>query len=196
MGVIGGTFDPPHYGHLVLAENARVQLKLDRVLFVPAGEPPHKPEEPITPVHHRTEMVAATVADNAAFVLSRVDLARPGPHYSVDMLGILRGIHHEAILFFLIGGDSLAEFLSWRNPGGIVEQVRLAVMRRPGWEADVASLEEQLPGIRERLTWLDAPHLEISGTDLRRRVRDGLPIRYLVPPPVRDYVYEHGLYGR
>lgn len=194
--MIGGTFDPPHYGHLVLAENARVQLKLDRVLFVPAGEPPHKPEEPITPVHHRTEMVAATVADNAAFVLSRVDLARPGPHYSVDMLGILRGIHHEAILFFLIGGDSLAEFLSWRNPGGIVEQVRLAVMRRPGWEADVASLEEQLPGIRERLTWLDAPHLEISGTDLRRRVRDGLPIRYLVPPPVRDYVYEHGLYGR
>ncbi|MFW6135900.1 MAG: nicotinate-nucleotide adenylyltransferase [Chloroflexota bacterium] len=196
LGVMGGTFDPPHYGHLVLAENARVQLQLDRVLFVPAGEPPHKPEEPITPAHHRTAMVEATVADNAAFVLSRADLDRPGPHYSVDMLGILRGLHHEATLFFLIGGDSLAEFLSWRNPAGIVEQAHLAVMRRPGWEADVASLEARLPGIRERLTWLDAPHLEISGTDLRRRVRDGLPIRYLVPHPVLGYVREHGLYRR
>ncbi|MFO7742815.1 MAG: nicotinate-nucleotide adenylyltransferase [Anaerolineae bacterium] len=196
MGVIGGTFDPPHYGHLVLAENARVQLQLDRVLFVPAGEPPHKPERPITPAPHRTAMVEATVAENAAFVLSRVDLDRPGPHYSVDMLGILRDLHRAAMLFFLIGGDSLAEFLSWRNPGGIVEQAHLAVMGRPGWEADVASLEERLPGIRERLTWLDAPHLEISGTDLRRRVRDGLPIRYLVPPPVLGYVREHGLYRR
>lgn len=196
LGVIGGTFDPPHYGHLVLAENARVQLDLDTVLFAPAAQPPHKPEEPITPVRHRVAMVEAIVADNGALALSQVDLERPGPHFTVDMLAILGEAYPEAALYFVMGGDSLAQFLSWRDPAGIVEQAHLAVMRRPGWEADVAELEEHLPGVRERLTWLDAPYLEISGTDLRRRVREGLPIRYLVPPSVREYVLEHGLYRR
>jgi nicotinate-nucleotide adenylyltransferase len=191
---MGGTFDPPHYGHLVLAENARVQLGLGHVAFVPAGEPPHKPECPITPAHHRAAMVDAMVADNPAFVLSYVDLERPGPHYTVDMLAAFRARYPGAALFFLMGGDSLAEFLSWRNPSRIVEQVRLAVMRRAGWEADVASLARGLPGICERLAWIDAPHLEISGTELRRRVRDGLPIRYLLPPSVERYIREHGLY--
>jgi len=194
LGVIGGTFDPPHYGHLVLAENARVQLDLDTVLFAPAGEPPHKPDEPISPVRHRAAMVEAVVADNAAFALSPVDLDRPGPHFTVDMLAILREAYPEAALYFVMGGDSLAQFLSWRDPAGIVEQAHLAVMRRPGWEADVAELEGRLPDVRERLTWLDAPYLELSGTDLRRRVREGLPIRYLVPPSVREYVVEHALY--
>lgn len=192
--MIGGTFDPPHYGHLVLAENGRAQLDLDGVLFVPAAQPPHKPEQPITEARHRVAMVEAAIADNESFALSRVDLDRPGPHYTVDMLGILNETYPGARLFFLMGGDSLAEFLSWRDPAGIVEQAHLAVMQRPGWEADLASLEEALPDIRERLAWLDAPHLQISGTDLRRRLREGLPIRYLVPPRVHDYVREHALY--
>lgn len=191
---MGGTFDPPHYGHLVLAENARAQLDLDRVLFAPAGEPPHKPEGPITPARHRVAMVEAAIADNAAFQLSRVDLDRPGPHYSVDMLALLRDAYPGVALFSLIGGDSLAEFLTWRDPQGIVEQAQLAVMRRPGSQVDFASLERQLPDVRERLVWLDAPYLEISGTDLRRRVRQGLPIRYLVPPAVRRYLRERELY--
>ncbi len=194
LGIIGGTFDPPHYGHLVLAENARVQLELDTVLFVPAARPPHKPEQPMTPAHHRTAMVEAAIADNPAFALSRVDLDRPGPHYTVDMLGILGEAYGGATLFFVMGGDSLAEFLSWRDPAGILAQAHLAVMKRPGWEADLASLEDELPDIRERLVWLDAPRLEISGTALRCRVREGLPIRYLVPPPIRRYVDECGLY--
>jgi nicotinate-nucleotide adenylyltransferase len=139
-------------------------------------------------------MVEAAIVGNAAFTLSRVDLDRPGPHYTVDTLRILSTMHPDAALFFLMGGDSLAEFASWRDPSGIVEQARLAVMRRPGWKADWASLEETIPALRDRLTWVDAPYLAISGTDLRRRVRRGLPIRYLVPPRVEQYVREQGLY--
>ena len=194
LGVIGGTFDPPHYGHLVLAENGRAQLDLDVVLFVPAAQPPHKPERPITAARHRVAMVEAAIVGNPAFQLSRVDLDRPGPHFTVDMLGILRQTYPQATLYFLMGGDSLAEFLAWRDPADIVAQAHLAVMQRPGWEADVATLEEQLPGVGEWLRWLDTPHLKISGTDLRRRVRERLPIRYLVPAAVQRYVREHALY--
>lgn len=192
--MIGGTFDPPHVGHLVLAQNGLVQLELDQVLFVPAGQPPHKPSQPVTPVHHRLAMVEAALAENPAFRLSRVDVDRSGPHYTVDMLAILTERRAGATWFFLMGGDSLAEFTSWRDPSGILAQARLAVMRRPGWEADLASLEEALPRIGGRLTWLDAPHLAISGTDMRRRVSQGLPIRYLVPAAVEDYVRDHQLY--
>lgn len=194
LGVLGGTFDPPHCGHLVMAETARVQLSLDRVLFVPAGEPPHKPDRPITPAHHRAAMVAAAIADNPAFVLSPVDLDRPGPHYTVDMLALLEGEYPGARLFFLLGGDSLAEFLTWRDPAGIVRRVHLAVMKRSGWEADLAALKKAVPGVQERLVWLDTPRLDISGTDLRRRVRRGLPLRYLVPPAVEEYIRQHRLY--
>jgi nicotinate-nucleotide adenylyltransferase len=194
LGVIGGTFDPPHYGHLVLAENARVQLALSKVLFVPAGQPPHKPEGPVTAAHHRVAMVEAAIAGSPGFRLSRVDMDRPGPHYTVDMLGILSSKYPKAALYFLMGGDSLAEFTSWRDPSGIVEMARVVVMDRSGWEADLSSLAEQVPAIQDRLALLDAPYLEISGTDLRRRVRGGLPIRYLVPPAVERYVVEHCLY--
>lgn len=194
LGVIGGTFDPPHDAHLVLAQNALAQLELDRVLFVPAGQPPHKPDQPLTAVQHRLAMLEAALADNSGFQLSRVDVERPGPHYTVDMLAVLKGQYPDTALFFLMGGDSLSEFIRWRDPAGILERARLGVMQRPGWEPDLASLSERLPGIEERLVWLDAPHLEISGTDLRRRVSQGLPIRYLVPASVECYVHGHRLY--
>jgi len=194
LGVLGGTFDPPHYGHLALAETARVQLRLDRVLFVPAGHPPHKPDRPLTPARHRVAMVGAAIADNPAFALSRVDLDRAGPHYTVEMLALLRWKYPEAELFFLMGGDSLSEFFTWRDPAGIVREARLAVMQRPGREPDLAALERAVPGLRERLVWLDVPCLDIAASDLRRRVREGLPLRYLVPPPVEAYIREHRLY--
>lgn len=194
LGVLGGTFDPPHYGHLALAETARVQLRLARVLFVPAGDPPHKPGYPLSPAVHRAAMVRAAIADNSAFILSRVDLDRPGPHYTVDMLAILREMFGGAEFYFLMGGDSLAELLTWYDPAGIVRQATLAVMERPGWAADMTALERKIPDIRERVVWLDAPRLDLSATDLRRRVREGLPIRYLVPPAVEVYIREHHLY--
>ena len=195
IGVLGGTFDPPHYAHLVLAENGLVQLRLDRVLFVPAGRPPHKPDEPITPVRHRLAMLRVALTGNEAFAISEVDVDRHGPHYTVDTLRILHQNHPSGCFFFLMGGDSLAEFETWRDPAGILEQAHLGVMQRPGSETDLSSLEERLPGTSERLAWLDAPYLEISGTDLRRRVSQGLPIRYLVPRGVEAYIGRHALYA-
>jgi len=194
LGVVGGTFDPPHYGHLVLAENARVQLALDVVLFVPAGRPPHKPAAPITAAQHRVAMVQAAIAGNPAFLLSRVDLERPAPHYTVDMLAMLAEIYPSTELLFLMGGDSLAEFASWRDPSGILELATLVVMERPGWKGDWGALAEQIPALPTRLRVLDAPRIGLSGTDLRRRSRMGLPLRYLVPPAVERYVREYRLY--
>jgi nicotinate-nucleotide adenylyltransferase len=194
IGVMGGTFDPLHYGHLVLAENGRAQLDLDRVLFILAGQPPHKPGQPITSIHHRVAMVEAAIADAPAFVLSRVDMDRPGPHYTVDTLALLQQANPGAALFFLIGSDSLCQFLSWRDPGGIVGQARLAVMQRSGYEPDLEALERGMPGLCERIIWLDAPCLDIAATDLRRRARNELPLRYLVPPPVEAYIRRHRLY--
>jgi nicotinate-nucleotide adenylyltransferase len=194
LGLLGGTFDPPHYGHLVLAENALVQLQLDRVLFVPAGQPPHKPEPPITPAHHRAAMVEAAIADNPFFAMSRADLERPGPHYTVDMLALLQREFPQATLYFLIGGDSLAQLPNWWRPEAIVERALLAAMKRPGWDVDLESLGEKIVRLPERLRWIDAPYLDISGSDLRRRVREGLPLRYLIPPAVESYVRERDLY--
>jgi nicotinate-nucleotide adenylyltransferase len=194
LGILGGTFDPPHYGHLILAENARAQLRLDHVLFVLAGQPPHKPDRPVTPAHHRVAMVEAAIAGNPAFATSRVDLDRAGPHYTVETLALLQQEYPGAELFFLIGADSLAEFLNWRDPAEIVRQARLAVMRRPGYEADLQALEQAAPGLRQRLDWLDTPCLEVASSDLRRRAREGLPLRYLVPPPVEAYIRANHLY--
>jgi nicotinate-nucleotide adenylyltransferase len=194
LGILGGTFDPPHYAHLVLAENARVQLALDRVLFVPAGDPPHKTGQPHTAVNDRVAMVEVAIVDNPAFSLSRVDVDRPGPHYTVRTLALLQQQHPSAELFFIIGEDSLSEFHTWRDPDGIVRQAQLAVMHRPGWQVDFGRLTQAVPAIRERLVWLDVPVLDLSSTELRCRVRQGLPIRYLVPPLVEDYIRRHDLH--
>lgn len=194
LGILGGTFDPPHYGHLALAENGRTQLRLDRVLFVPVGQQPLKLDQNITPAHHRTAMVEAAIVDNPAFVLSRVDLDRPGPHYTIDTLALLQETHPQATLFFLIGSDSLVQLDAWHDPAGILQQARLAVMQRPGWEVDMTRLEQAVPGIGERMVWLDTPRLDIAASDLQRRARQGLPLRYLVPPLVEAYIREHRLY--
>jgi nicotinate-nucleotide adenylyltransferase len=194
VGVLGGTFDPPHYGHLALAEAALTQLELAQVLFVPAGSPPHKPGRPITAAHHRAAMVEAAVAGQPAFALSRVDLDRPGPHYTVDMLALLRQALPGSELYFLLGSDSLHDLPSWRDPAGIVRQACLAVLGRPGWEADWEALERAVPGLRGRLVRLEAPLLAISSTDLRWRARQGLPLTGLVPPAVEEYILQHGIY--
>ncbi len=193
IGVLGGTFDPPHYGHLAIAETARAQLRLERVLFVPAGAPPHRPT-PLSAPHHRAAMVEEAIIDNPAFALSRVDLDRAGPHYTETMLSLLQTEYPQAILFLIIGSDNLAQFLTWRNPAHIIRQARLAVMERPGWRPNLEQLEQALPAIRQRLIWLVGPPLEISSSALRERVRRGLPLRYLVPPLVEGYIIRHKLY--
>jgi nicotinate-nucleotide adenylyltransferase len=194
LGVLGGTFDPPHYGHLALAGAARAGLAVERVLFVPAGEPPHKLGQPVTPAFHRVAMVSLAIAGDEALALSRADLDRPGPHYTVDLLTILRRAYPSAELAFLMGSDSLVQLLSWRDPLGIVRQATLAVLRRPGWEAELDKLAREIPEIREHLVWLEGAIVDVSGTEIRNRVRGGLPIGEMVPPAVASYIYRHRLY--
>lgn len=194
-GVLGGSFDPPHYGHLALAETARVQLSLTRVLFVPAGQPPHKQDERLSSPETRAAMVEAAIADNLAFELSRVDLDRPGPHYTVDMLALLRAEHPEVTAwYFLMGEDSLHDLLNWREPEEILQQAWLAVMPRMGPSPDMKMLQARIPLLSRRLIWLDVPPVDFSATDLRRRVVQGLPLRYLVPPAVEACIRAQGLY--
>lgn len=196
LGILGGTFDPIHHGHLVAAEEARHQLQLDRVLFVPAGTPPHKPRQPISPIHHRLQMVQLAIAGRPYFSVSRVDADRPGPCYTVDTLQLLRAEWGpEPAFFFIEGADSLADILTWRQPHRLLELCELAVVGRPKVELDLPYLEGRLPGLTARIHWVQMPRLEISSSDLRARVRDGRPIAYLVPLAVERYILEQGLYS-
>jgi nicotinate-nucleotide adenylyltransferase len=194
LGILGGTFDPVHHGHLVAAQETFYQLNLDQVLFVPAGSPPHKPSRPITATRHRLRMVELAIGDRPCFGLSHVDVERPGPHYSADTLRLLRDEWPGATLFFIVGSDLLTGILSWHEPQRIVELAELAAVQRPGPQPDLDRLEAALPGLRERLHPVEMPLLDISSTDLRQRVREGRPITYLVPPEVESYIAEHELY--
>ncbi len=195
LGVLGGTFDPIHYGHLVAAQEARYQLALERVLFAPAAHPPHKPDEPLSKVHHRLRMVELAIEGREEFALSRVDVDRPGPHYTTDMLSLLQQAWGPGTEFFFVAGsDSLADILKWYRPERIIQQAKLAVVRRPGIEVDIDALERELPGLSARVCWVEMPLLDISSTDLRERVRRGRPISFFLPPAVETYLLEQGLY--
>jgi nicotinate-nucleotide adenylyltransferase len=194
LGILGGTFDPPHFGHLRLAEAALVQLALDKVLFAPAGVQPLKPGARSSTPEQRARMVELAIADEPRFVLSRVDLDRPGPHYSVDLLTIVQHQYPGAALWFIMGEDSLGDLLRWRDPVRILRLARLAVLRRPGYEPDWPTLDRDLPELRARLDWLDHAELDISATDIRQRVQRGLPLATLVPERVSAYLLEQHLY--
>ncbi len=194
-GLLGGSFDPPHIGHLMLAEQARDQLALSLVFLVPAGQPPHKLDRAMTPVADRVHMTELAIASNPAFRLSRVDADRPGPHYTIDLVRLVREqLPDDAGLFFLMGFDSLRDLPTWREPARLIRTVQLVALTRPDVPIDWESLEASLPGVRERVTLLDMPELEIASNDIRRRVREGRSIRYMVPDAVREYIEEEGLY--
>lgn len=194
LGVLGGTFDPPHYGHLMLAEVARDQLALERVLWVPAADPPHKQNQIIESAQHRIAMLELALDSNAAFVLSRADVDRPGPHYTVDLLALLSGEYPGAELYFLMGGDSLRDLASWRDPARIVEQCQLVVMPRPKQVIDMDALDNVIPGLRQRVTFIDSPLVDLSASQIVRRVQQGRSIRYLTPPAIIEYINRHQLY--
>ena len=198
LGILGGTFDPIHTGHLIVAEEARVQLNLARVLFVPTGQPWMKAEEPLSEAQHRLNMVMLATANNSCFEVSALEIDRPGPSYTVDTLEELqreRGPGNE--LFFILGQDSLKTFPRWRKPCRILEMCPLVAVSRPGSEALAPdSLEQQCPGASQRVVQLNGPLISISGTEIRQRVAQGLSIRYLVPREVEGYIYRNGLYRR
>ena len=193
IGILGGTFDPPHIGHLVIADQACAQLRLDRVWFAPAGDPPHKGDQ-VTPAEQRVAMLQLAIQDNPCFDLCRADVERPGPHFSFELLEILSHKHPSYTWHFIVGADSFMEMPKWRNPERLFALARLAVARRPGTQIDAAKVERALPGILARVDWVDTPLIDISSTDLRRRVREGWQLRYVTPGPVAQYIDRQRLY--
>jgi nicotinate-nucleotide adenylyltransferase len=196
MGILGGTFDPPHIGHLILAEYSVEALELERLLFVPAADPPHKLLETRIPIQHRLAMLERAIADNRNFEMSRVDIDRPGPHYSVDMVRIVQTQFPDAELYFVMGGDSLRDLPKWHRPQDIIKLCKLAVMRRSDEHIYPTMHEDVLPGLAERVIIVDAPLLGIwiSSTHVIERLRQGKTARYVVPDAVLNYIAEHGLY--
>ncbi len=194
LGLFGGTFDPSHLGHLILAECAIEALALSQVLFVLAADPPHKRDQHIAPVEHRLAMLKLAIADNPRFAVSRIDLDRPGPHYSVDMVRIAQNQYPGAALYFLMGGDSLHDLPTWRDPAGLVARTMLGVAHRPGEALALDALNAQIPGLAGRVAFVEAPEIGISATDLRQRALAGRSVRYQTPDAVRAYIEKHQLY--
>lgn len=198
LGVLGGTFDPIHVGHLVAAEAVRCHFQLDRILFVPAGQPPHKDPSAVTPAEHRYRMTVLATAGNPHFFASRMELDRPGPSYTIDTLRQLGSLAPKARLFFIAGVDAALALPHWRGGLSLLEAAELIVVTRAG--TSPGSLEAFLHGLpaayRQRVHPLAIPEIGISSSDLRDRVASGRSIRYLVPPAVEDYIYKHGLYRR
>lgn len=195
IGILGGTFDPPHIGHLVLAEFARNALELDGVWFVPAASPPHKPQGVRTEALHRLAMVERAIIGNAAFSVSRADIDRPGPHYTIDLMRLLRSENPHAAFTFIMGGDSLRDLPRWSRPHQLIELCDFAVMHRPGIDDVRADMHAAiLPGLAARVTMIEASLLDLSSTVIVERVRAGQSVRYLIPDGVLDYLQTHHLY--
>ena len=198
IGVMGGTFDPIHNGHLMVAEEVRTRLNLAEILFVPAGQPWLKTDTPISPAEHRIRMVRLAIAGKPYFGLSTIEVERAGPTYSVDTVAKLKaqlGAGDE--LFLILGWDSLAELPQWREPAKLIEMCHLVVVPRPGYPApDLNSLEAAISGLSQRAVFLDGPEIDISASEIRDRVARGLSVHHLVPEPVNGYIREHRLYIR
>jgi nicotinate-nucleotide adenylyltransferase len=195
IGIFGGTFDPPHRGHLALAAAARRQLGLDRLLWVLTPDPPHKQGLPITPFPHRLAMLNLALKDQPGYELSTIEMDRPGPHYAVDTVRIL-AIHNPGVRWiYLMGGDSLQNLPTWHRPADLVAALdALGVMRRPGDALDLPGLERVLPGLTAKVRWVDAPPMEVSAHEIRARAAAGHSFRRLVQPAVYAYIVEHHLY--
>jgi nicotinate-nucleotide adenylyltransferase len=197
IGVLGGTFDPIHSGHLIIAEKARLKFKLARILFVPAGQPWLKTGRKITAAANRVEMVKLAIAANPHFELSTVEIDRPGPSLSVETVTILQQLGGGARLFFLVGWDSLAELPQWKEPDRLIQLCKLVAVTRPGFSRpDLKAMESLVPGVTQHVVWLDIPPVDISSTDIRNRVAQGLSIHGLVPEAVESYIKEHELYRK
>ncbi len=196
IGIYGGTFDPIHIGHLAIAEEARVELDLSLVIFVPAARQPLKDGAQSAPPADRLAMVRLACADNAAFTTDDLELERPPPSYTVDTLEIFRERYgSQAELWFILGVDAARELPRWHRVERIAELAQLAVLGRPGYSLHLPSLETALPSLRGRVRLIDGPRLDISSTELRRRLATGRPVRYQLPEPVRVYIQQRGLYA-
>jgi nicotinate-nucleotide adenylyltransferase len=195
VGILGGAFNPPHLGHLVCAQEALVELELDRVVFVPVGEAPHRTLDDDPGPEARLEMVELAMADDERFVASRIEMDREGPSYTADTLEQLRAEAPDDELFLILGGDQAAALASWHEPEKVLERATLAVFERMSWGRNAIIIKiGRMPGA-ERVRYLDMPLIQVSSSSIRRRVREGVPIRYLVPDKVVEYIAANELYG-
>lgn len=195
LGILGGSFDPIHIGHLIVAEILAYELALEHVIFLPAGQPPHKPAQTLAPNADRLRMIELSIEGVPEFTISTLDLDRPGPSYTVDTLEQLRSLTGPAVeLYFLMGMDSLRDFPGWHRPARIAELARLGVARRPGVDVSPREVEILVPAARGRIDIIDVPLIDISSSDIRDRVRTGRPYRFQVRPAVAQYIQDAGLY--
>ena len=195
VGILGGAFNPPHVGHLVCGQEALVQLELEKVVFMPAGQPPHRELEGDPGAEARLEMVELATGDDARFAISRTELDRPGPSYTADTLRELREKATDDELFLILGGDQAAALPRWHEPQTVLSLATVAVVERTNWSRNAIGITiGRLPGA-ERIRYLDMPMMQISSSSIRRRVAEGKPIRYLVPDRVASYIGANGLYG-
>jgi nicotinate-nucleotide adenylyltransferase len=194
IGVLGGTFDPIHIAHLAIAEEAREALGLEKVLFVPAAMPPHKVDRPVSDPAHRLAMLELAIADNPAFEVSRIELDRSGPSYTVDTLEALASGPADPVL--IMSAEAFRDLRTWRRPERILELARIAVVPRDGFpDANRAFLAEHFPGFEDRAVFLPGPRLRLSASELRDRAANGRSLRYLVPDAVAAYIGDHALYS-
>jgi len=195
LGIFGGTFDPPHIGHLILAAEARDQLDLDYTIWVLTPDPPHKRGKEISSISDRLAMVELAIGEDEDFSLSRVDIDRPGPHYTVDTVEILKQQYPDFVLIYLMGGDSLQNLPEWYHVSDLLENLDgIGVMRRPGDDIDLSELMEALPQLQEKLNFVTAPLLEISAEQIRRRARQNRAYRYYLLPQIYEYIRKNKIY--
>ncbi|MDP2936254.1 MAG: nicotinate-nucleotide adenylyltransferase [Dehalococcoidia bacterium] len=196
IGLLGGTFDPIHIGHLIVAEEVRVQLGLDKVLFIPARQSPLKQDRLSSPVEDRLAMVEMAVASNPFFEVSRIELERDSPSYTIETVRfLLKRSGPGTSIYFLVGLDQAMALPNWKDPLPLMEICRLVFLSRPGWPPlDFESLDRHIPRARERILSIEVPAIGISSTEIRKRVSRGVSIKYLVPEAVEEYIMSHGLY--
>jgi nicotinate-nucleotide adenylyltransferase len=196
VGLMGGTFDPIHNGHLIAAEEARWQAGLEKIIFVPTGQPPHKEREPAANPWHRYLMTALAVNSNPYFQVSSVEIERTGPSYTVDTLKAFAKLYPGAEIFFITGSDAILEIATWKDVQQLLSLCRFIAAVRPRYGLDV--LREKLSLLplkwQERILCLEVPGLDISSTEIRKRIREGRPVKYLLPESVEDYIRKNGLY--
>ena len=202
LGLFGGTFDPPHLGHLILAEEAYTQLSLEKILWLVSGQSPLKLDRPLSPVEARIEMVQAAIADNPHFILSRVDIDRPPPHYTIETLKILEKEFPRDEFYFIMGEDSLRDLPKWHEPHEIIKRATLAVLARPNPSGrkerenpkGLDELESKIPGVSSRVVWVNAPQLEIASSEIQKRIREGKSVRYMMTDKVWRVIEGRRLY--
>lgn len=195
-GILGGTFDPVHNGHLAIAEEVKTCLDLTEVVFMPAGRPWMKSDKLITTAEQRMEMVRLAIEEKPYFTISTIEIEREGMSYTVDTIAAMKAQSDKTLeLYFIVGWDSLAQIWHWKKPSKLIEMCYLVAVPRPGFDRpDMKRLETEIPGLSKKVIWLARPMIDTSATSIRNRVARGLSIKQLVPKKVDKYIREKGLY--